>query len=723
MVQPEIILTDYSIVGSDQAANGTAITGSPKKNNFLVKMAGFFSGLGAQTANGDSSGEIADEDNNLEGPMDEEGVAESTSTYHTNNLPARRDIYQIPSSPDRNDQEEENRPNNPRKRVKTAVKAKKSILPPKRSLRNHTEVPTKQLRAAQTQRVAPSPKRQPAREAKTVRNVETAQMEEGIRKTRSKNYPGVSTSTGLAASKIAANNGMPRSPAKRPRGRPRNDRLASPTSTATKKATMQVVIPSNSPVPELHAAPNEDAVGGEEDEEDTEAYEQVGQNGYGGHEGLGDNGVADILMNPSPVKLVPGKEIRQIKEAAPKILGKGAGLSDEEEESEILEDDHPQSKATGEEEPEGDSEGLMIKEGLLDKLIATAARVGHHYDEESTSWTHVSSPKVCSVNGKRTMRRVTAILEAYDNLRASIAAGDVEASNQAKDDISSFVVQLQSESRSILTNRLGNPVLGIDFSDKDKTRTMLQDLYFHIIPSLLKVLKMANEVFLPEKSMEQEPLRNIFIIIKMLDDLATTALKQPKEYQPRSNSKSDTWHISKPTSLLKSDIRKMRKTISKELASRELQQKALQTQRLQLKWARAAEKEQQRNDAEIRRRRKENRRARRVAYQKLCSEPTLRRLLRQENMARRGETMPEDRDFVGHTQINGGTQSIDYDQELEDGDDPFSLEEEDENAPRLSIFPTNNTNDSTHSKPLSEKEKDIFVECMMFERGMLISLQ
>ncbi|KAH6713937.1 hypothetical protein BKA61DRAFT_53254 [Leptodontidium sp. MPI-SDFR-AT-0119] len=436
-------------------------------------------------------------------------------------------------------------------------------------------------------------------------------------------------------------------------------------------------------------------------------------------------------MNPSPIKVA-----RSINGQGPKRPSTEAGGSkdkklksgnDTPQESENedgfdTEESEEEQEADPEGEPEGEPEedygGLLIKGRVLDDMMSFADRVGHYFNRESMTWTKKKAPIVCSHNGKRFMRRVEAIQKAYKTLRNAINAEDVQGSKEARHSVADLVQELQTESQSILTTRLGNPSHGIEFFDVHKTQTMLQDVYFHIIPGLLKVLKVATDVYPPKRSMKQSALRHLSVFTTMLEDLATAALLQPKIFQPGAESKYDTHHVRKPTSLIMPEIRTIQKALSGELAKRELVRKATKFEASQPERNRQVAEQERRQDEEIRRLRKENRRLQREAYETLCSEPRWGPLLRYKNEARNENALSQDLHSASRSGRNGRSQNVDDGQDIQDIDDPFAEEEEDVvDGPRLSLFPKNNTNDSTHSRPLSEKEKETFVECMRTEHG------
>ncbi|KAK0103407.1 hypothetical protein ONS95_005432 [Cadophora gregata] len=671
---------------SSQVLQGTANTGSPLKNA-LAKMAAVADYLVGRDRGAQKEGNYTDEEssdglnNAVEEPVHEEEEVAYPSAPNLRKRPAPRDIYQLPPSP--GDQEQAVRTENPRKRAKTTVKAKKAIVPPKRSLRNNT--------GALAQPVRPLP----------------ARRTESARNTRSNN---LITSTPASSPHRAISGDAPQLFAKRPRGRPRKNPSAPPTSTATKTASIQVTNRNKGRLPVIYGAP--DGNGGEEEEQEQPVEEEGGEEGRARREESEDDGISAILLNPSPVKPVPLKIFRQEKTLALEAGGRDADIDAENEESEIPENGDPK-----EGELDDDSEELLIEEGVFDKMIDIADRVGYHHNKESRSWTSMSSPNVSSTNGKRFMRRAEVILQSYRTLQRSLRTGNLEAVEKTEEKVAELVEQLHGECHTILSKRLGNPTLGIDFLTEKTTTAMLQDIYFHINPSLVKILKTASDVYPPKRSMEQTPLRHLYLLITMLADLANTALIQPKDYQPIQRSKSQTWNVSKPTSLLKPYIESIKKAVSKEFAGRELAQKAIENDRLRRKWTKRTEEQERRKDSENRRRRKEIRRKQREAYEQLVSQPYMSRLLNSKPEARNGHAPVQEPYSVDHVESNDGPQDIDYDQDLPIEDDPFAEEGEDDEGPRLSLFGTNNTNNSTHSKPLSEEEKGTFVECMMLEHG------
>ena len=658
----------------------------------MAKFAGYLFGRdrGAQATASNTNGDSADENNDaIEEGAREEEEARPASTSNLSKRPAPRDIYQLPASPDgANGEDQESRVNSTRKRARTTVKAKKAIVPPKRSSRNNTGVPNKPARAEPVRRTEPA------------------------RQTRSNNK-GVST-PGFSPLK-ATSNDEPQPTTKRSRGRPRKNPSALPTSTATNTAPVNDTQPSSGVVSTLHEAPDERSA--EEEEEEQHEEEEVVVVEQGGLEEREDDGISTILMNPSPIKPIPVTDLRQMNKPAPNATRKDSDSGTEDEECDISRNGELQTGPTGEEGPDLDGEGLLIEDGVLDNMIDVADRVGHYYNKGSRSWTKKDSPLVCSSNGKRFMRRAKGILQTYNNLRASLQSGNVEASEEAENLLADLVEELHTECHSILAKRLGNPALGIKFSNEATTRTMLQDIYFYIIPSLLKILRTATEVYPPKRSMDQTPLRHLYLFITMLADLASTALLQPRDHQPRQQSKSNSWNVTKPTSLLRPDIQRIKKAVSKEFAERELVQKADECERLRLKWARKAENQDRLKDAEIRQRRKEIRRKQREAYEQLVSQPFMSRLLKSKTEARKWHALSQGSYSPDQMEAGDGAHDIDYDKDLPIDDDPFAEEAVDHDGPRLSLFGTNNTNDTTHAKPLSEEEKGVFVECMIFEQG------
>ncbi|KAH7397885.1 hypothetical protein BKA64DRAFT_708562 [Cadophora sp. MPI-SDFR-AT-0126] len=688
---------------TSQALVSTTNVGSPLKNGW-AKVTNFIGSLVTERTGNEESAD--GKKHAFKEPAHQEQETRTPATPNLRKRPAPRDIYRISASPDDgNDGEQESRANIPRKRAKTTLKAKSAILPPKRSLRNNTGDPAKPVHGEPTRKTEPIRRTEPAR------------------KTRSNN---AGVSTPASSPFKATSDGSLRSIVKRPRGRPRKYPSARPKKIATSTTVLESVIPRNGSVAEVYEAsdansseeeqeeqPREENEEDEDEDEEDAAQEEL--------EEREDDGLSAILMNPSPVKPIPPTIFRQVSKVASKARGRNADGGAEYEEAEILENGELQKKPFGEGDTEDENEDLLIEDGLFDTMVDIADRVGYHYNKESRSWAKKSSPIVRSSNGKRLMRRAKAILQAYERLRDFMGSENVEASEKAKEELADLVGKLQSECDAILTERLGNPALGKKFFDISPTQAILQDLYFHIIPSLVKILKLATEVYPPKRSIGQTPLSHLYRIITMLADLANTALIQPKDHQPTQQSKSDTWNVSKPTSLLKPHIEKIKKAVSKEFFGRKLAQKAVASEKFRLKWARRAEEQGRRKDMEYRRQRKEIRRRQREAYEQLVSQPFMSRLLKNKLEARRAYAPAQDADTAEHAETNGEAQNIDYDQDFPIEDDPFAEEGEgegvDDDGPRLSLFGTNNTNDSTHSKPLSEEEKGMFVECMMFEHG------
>ncbi|CZS96363.1 hypothetical protein WAI453_009898 [Rhynchosporium graminicola] len=688
---------------SSEALDVTTNVGSPIKNS-IARVAGYIFGLAraapaqelrTHEEDGTSGNKAVEE------PAHEEGEV-VRSPYIPRKRPPPRDIYQHPSTPDGSGEEKELRANSPRKRARKTVKAKEPITEPHRTLRSRTILANGSPRAVPEQMIEPN----------------------------AMSFP-VPSSPHKAAEDVAAQ------PAKRGRGRPRKnppppprtmptrsvstgkDTVTSPC--AARKVSQMSTVSSPRPVREEATVPSE--VEGEPEE-------QVEQHQHGEQEAddeEDDGGVSSILLNPSPIKVSRDTTGQSTGNPHMKTKNTEDNEQREVEGSPMISED--EGRLVDESEEEGSEVGAgvglekspgehLVDMRVIDDMIITAGRVGYSYNKENQEWTLKTSHKVCSSNGKRMIRRLRKTLGAYHILQKAIDTGDSHAAKKTRKSIDEQMENIQTESHSILTTRLGNPLRGIDFFDADKTRIMLMDLYFLIIPDLLEILKLAAQVYPLQRSTDRWALQQSLAITTILKDLASTAALQPKASKPRASSKSGTYQMSKPSSLILPAIRKIRNSLSSELAKRAADQKASELKASQAERSTQIEEEERLQKEEHRRLRKENRRQQTEAYNSLCSEPLWGRLLRYKMEATGPFVSSRDLNSADLIGCDDDAQDQNQHQDVEDDDDPFTeRQDEDDDGPRLSVFGKNNKNDSTRSRPLSETEKGIFIECMMNERG------
>lgn len=467
-------------------------------------------------------------------------------------------------------------------------------------------------------------------------------------------------------------------------------------------------------------------------------------------------GVNEILISPSPVKPIPNKPITinrvsqtngihsngmQKKPKSPgsrkqrnsndqksndsedtDVQADSGHDSDEHEDSQVIRDDNDDEEN---DKPSQQTNEALFEVALLANMATIASRVGHHYDMETGTYNFVVEKKVMSANGMRIIRPINKLLSAYEDLRIANNSADIQAAKMAKTAVRRLIQNLKVETESVLTRRLGNPSLGIEFFGEVKTRTMLQDLYFNIFPALVDVMKVAAEVYPPERSIKTFALRQFLDLVTMLEDLAKTAEIQPKDFQPKppSKSKSKTYQVLRPTQLLMPNIRKIRKTLSAELTRRKRGEDAAEHQKRLPDLEKRKREEEQRQDAELEARLRNRRREQAEAFAKLLAQPIWGRLITDQITEMEGSS-GRGRDSTNRSVRGNRSRSAEYDQNKQDDYDPFAeegdgLDQVDDDVDRISVFGRNNKND--RSRPLSAKEKEVFVECMMRERGMSYS--
>ncbi|KAK6581351.1 hypothetical protein PZA11_006042 [Diplocarpon coronariae] len=433
----------------------------------------------------------------------------------------------------------------------------------------------------------------------------------------------------------------------------------------------------------------------------------------------------DILMNPSPIKPI---------QPVIKVTASGShGYSRVDTRHEIQEVDEDISDESEHESSQDEREDLerdeiefkelLVKEEVLAKMVEIANRAGCRLETRSGQYVQIVAPKILSNNGKRIIRRIDKLLEGYRSLRELSGSEDIKAKSEAEKSIQRLTLEVQTEAESILETRLGNPKRGIEFFDGVKTRKMLNDLYYVIIRRLVGLIHLAADIYPLARSIESSGLQRILTLVEILEDLASTALIQPKEFQPEQPSKSATHQIIRPTRHLMPHIRKIHESLTSERLGRERAARAsgYENRSPQRKARRDDDARRKNFERDARRKEsKEIRRLQREILERRKAEPVwglmiVNDIVRKSVKATSRNEIRRQRPHSSHRdEESNPPKSIGDFDETQDDDDPFA-EDDDEEYDRVSVFGKNNKND--RSRPLSAKEKAIFVECMMKERG------
>lgn len=569
--------------------------------------------------------------------------------------PARKDLYEVPSSPEG----ESVRVESTRKRPRLSAKAKKPIGEPKRSNGN-------------------------AARSSSIRQFDTS--------TTTRPLQSSSVAAPRPAGETDPSASATTQPKKRGRGRPRK----------TDHVGHEVVPEAEE---EEHGA---DPISEEEQAQHEE--ERVPDE---------DTGITDILMNPSPVKPVQqsSRVVSYIRKAAavthdedPDLDGELSSKDDADASAEArgIAPSVSEHDQEGLEEPPSDNV-LLIANDVLPNMIEIAGHVGYHYSKKGKEWNWViDGPTKSTPHGKKIMNRLKSLLVAYKTVRDAKATREMATWKKARDSITGLIEDLQVETDEILSTQLGT--LDSGFFNKKTTIEILTDLYFKVFPRFLEVIQLAFEAFPPERSIKSSAILQVLQVVTMLQDLTIRATLQ--EAQPRPESKHTTYQIKQPTRMIKEDIQHIVDALSGELAARDRIKKAAEGEKRRFAQA-AKRKEQERLATEQNRLlRKERHRLQRESFQKrLHEDPNMGRMVMQALEKRKGRIAGEE--ARASTPRSQSRPVVNDSESDHDEDDPFV----EEDVERISVFGTNNTNTDNKPKPISPEQMGVFIECMRLEQG------
>lgn len=522
-----------------------------------------------------------------------------------------------------------------------------------------------------------------------------------------------------STSRTAAGN-KSRTPQKRPRGRPRKHKVSEKSSD---------------PSEHLPEQPIDDAGAIEDDEEDPDAPE---------------HGVSGILLNPSPVKPLlsaaqrPNSNQRISKShthpvnGAPPAQSLGLpSISDAEENDEDEEEEETAPNVivpneSGPEIPEDDGGQVfelpttlkdVISVEQLEELLETVQRVGQTQDKATKEWKVVKTEAhPYSAPGKRMMRRLKVLIKSYSALPVLKAAGG-HAVKVNQDNAAKVVGELLEEAETVFNERLPSKAQGVSRQQNASIYTMLNDVYFFLVPNLVGALKLAVEAYQDEGLSETDSMKQVMDLLVLLRKLGDRALQQPKGVQLKEKG----YRTSKPTSSVIPTIRHLSRNLQIELRRREQIRKTearnADASDRERKWAAEAERESE----EKRRRGNEIKREQQRLFNARRNDPHIGRYL-QKTEAKRAEAQTarssRSRPYRS-SQIFRHQDFDDDDDEMNIQDDPFA----DQDEPRSRMTPllirtngnplgTNNASNYRSPSPLSREEKTIFINTMIFGDSM-----
>jgi hypothetical protein len=299
-----------------------------------------------------------------------------------------------------------------------------------------------------------------------------------------------------------------------------------------------------------------------------------------------DGGLDDILENPSPIKPATNKQKRRDQRGTAKKRGgeglgvnsvKGmAGKFDDQEEFE-------------EDENEGDDIDEIEQEpsrpGIKDQSISPPRpasrswgerlfqaheeleRVGSSHERKTDIGTKRSEhPNHITVPGKRIHRRLELLIRLYAEMLKSKEANGA-AFQKSRIQIAEVVDSLENETGIASAKRLHN--LGsLTHAEELGVQNFLLDLYFLIFPHYFQLFKSAAEALNADSSWKEASSSDLESLGRIFDTIVTLVMGSflvPKSCRP---PKKTSYSLSKPIRNVLPKIKAFQKEIEVELRRR-----------------------------------------------------------------------------------------------------------------------------------------------------------
>ena len=480
-----------------------------------------------------------------------------------------------------------------------------------------------------------------------------------------------------------------------------------------------------------------------------------------GPEEAGDEeqGISEILLHPSPVKPVIATSQRQPtnrRSSQPQSRSmkttSSARNRDRSSESRDLEEDSEQdSEQDGEQN--GDQNGEtqeaadepapevveqhdgqdvescttlkdIIPNKKLEAMLELVNRVGKRQYKSTNTWEVVKTHKIAfTVPGKRILRRLKSLVRTYTALLALGPAQEAhaqsirtEASRQLaallKEAETVYRERLGSKNDVILhkerSNRLGSTANIVSEPELKRIKSMLTDVYFFLVPNLVKVLKLSVEAYRDEEILETDAIKQVSDILDLLRKIGNRAIQQPKDIQLDYSG----YRTSSSIRAIIQDVRQLYKRLHVELGtegrSKQIEAEAWKAGAVERQRKRAAEEEKER----LARRREEHEisRKQREAVEAKLRDPSLAgALLRKE--LEKGRMKEAERRAATSSQLNQQRSWQASVRQRSDAamhsPDPFDVDYE-----PIKDYDDNRKKNPRGLQPLSEEESLVFIHIM-----------
>ncbi|KAE8453450.1 hypothetical protein EG329_010311 [Mollisiaceae sp. DMI_Dod_QoI] len=432
-----------------------------------------------------------------------------------------------------------------------------------------------------------------------------------------------------------------------------------------------------------------------------------------------DEGITDILLNPSPVKSTQlprptgesGKQLITKYPTHPSREAPQASDDDEEavERNENIANDRraPQEDSENEEEEplfvtDANEEGPLVNMQELKAMLRSAKHVGHTHEEGAWKWQYVSGnekktrEKVLTAPGKYIDRRTQNLTSQYRSWQQADETRDITAQQESQVNIECRLSEIEERNQRMISMRLTCAE-----SDKRNTRVLLADLYFNIVPHMLETIIACAKAKIERENIQTRDLQEFKRLVQVLFNAAVAGIAQKREHQPVPGKKS--YQISKPTRGIVPGLKKLLRRLNNEVNARMRKRRLADQERLRPERERRRREEEVRIQLEFDHRRRECIKSQWDAIRIKLSEPIWGEM--KHRMIAKAEV-----GFVGTHSPTGSPnefESAEQDDDHESFTNEYNIHSE-----RVRGFPGNNNKDMHPSRDLSWDERIIFINIM-----------
>lgn len=431
-----------------------------------------------------------------------------------------------------------------------------------------------------------------------------------------------------------------------------------------------------------------------------------------------DEGVSDILMSMSPVKpifLARTNDSGSVPEGGASAL-QAPSISKPTPDS--VNDEHdPESDGEvskpSKRFPARSQQSLFLsKPSLIDVPALAEIRKAVYlvgFRQVKNVLKQIKEAKLRTAAGKTISDKIERLRACYRLLQMAKEERNKASTRKYQHKITDLSKLIHVEARKFLSH---GSAAGDNSEDEDIER-LLKDLYFCVVPKLMRCVECCAEAHVVEGSMETPALQEFSDLVELLERIAYFMTRQPNEVQPKSGK--DSYKTSKPTRQLYPKIRDLRKKLSQELRKREKAERLADQNRLWLERERELEEENRQKQIERDNKRMEIRRAQSKAFQEQLNDPDVGRLIARPLLqAAPDGQIPIQLSLYAKRMLSQHSRKPSVPVEDGEEDDPFA---ENNTEVRVSVFGKNNKAKNSQVRKLTTEERKRFMAVMRRERG------